>query len=230
MVACRCSPSRALTSVDLPTPLAPRKATVRPDPSWRHSSSSPPSARPLDTNTGTPRATSCSSRRAGSGSATRSPLVSRTIGLGPAVERQHQFTLETTLVRRHGEGVTEKDDVDVRRQGVGDGACTFERGATDERRASRRARARPVRRRLMPPPSHRRRLRHRCCEPVPALPRRRPAPTACSTRGRCAARGRGPADCPVRPTTLGGRHPIRAPRRVIAIDRASTVPRCQQSQ
>ena len=55
--------------------------------------------------------------------------------VGAAVERQHQLTLEATLVRRHGEGVTEEHDVDVGGQGVGDGAGTLERRPAHERRA-----------------------------------------------------------------------------------------------
>ena len=57
-------------------------------------------------------------------------------GLGAAVERQHQLTLQATLIRCHGEGVTEKDDVDVRRQGMGDRAGTLERRTAHQRRTS----------------------------------------------------------------------------------------------
>ena len=83
VTAWRASPSRALINVDLPVPLAPRNASVRPPAANARNASTPAPVRPLATSTGTPRATSTSSRRAGSGSSTRSALVSTTAGSAP---------------------------------------------------------------------------------------------------------------------------------------------------
>ena len=57
--------------------------------------------------------------------------------LSTAVEGQHELAFEAPLVRRHGEGVTQEDDVDVGRHGVGDGPCSLERRPAHERRTSR---------------------------------------------------------------------------------------------
>ena len=56
--------------------------------------------------------------------------------LGTAVEGQHELAFQTPLVRRHGKGVTQEDDVDVGGHGVGDCPCSLERRPTHERRAA----------------------------------------------------------------------------------------------
>ena len=56
--------------------------------------------------------------------------------VGAAVEGQHELALEAALVRRHGEGVAEEDDVDVGGERVGDRPRPFERRPADERRAA----------------------------------------------------------------------------------------------
>ena len=82
-VACTMAAERKLMIVDLPTPLAPRKASVRLPVAYAAIASSPAPVRPLVSNTGTPRATSTSSPRAAAGSSTRSVLVSTTTGSAP---------------------------------------------------------------------------------------------------------------------------------------------------
>ena len=133
VVACRCSPSRALTSVDLPTPLAPRKATVRPDAELAAQLVEPARPlRPLDDD-----------HRHAEGHLLQLPPrrlgIVDEIGLGEhhdrvgaAVERQHQLALEPALVRRHGERVAEEDDVDV----GGERVATARAPSNDARRTN----------------------------------------------------------------------------------------------
>ena len=72
------APARALTRLDLPDPLAPTRASVRPGPSRDRSSSMPWPLRTLDVSTATPPTTALTVSAAAAASAARSDFVSRT--------------------------------------------------------------------------------------------------------------------------------------------------------
>ena len=113
-----------------------RAAAARRTPAAR---SSPAPVRPLVTSTGTPRATSTSSRARRLRVVDEVGLGQHDDRLGAAVERQHELALEPALVRRRAEGVGEEDDVDVGGERVGLGAGALERRPPHERRPARRA-------------------------------------------------------------------------------------------
>ncbi len=104
-VACRCSPSRALMSVDLPTPDGPIRATVFPSPAYARTTSMPIPAVALVTRTSTPSATSRTSAAHDSASAAsaRSALVRTTTGTAPL---SHASASSRSMRRRFGSGST----------------------------------------------------------------------------------------------------------------------------
>ncbi len=149
--------------VDLPTPLAPRKASVRLPVAYAAIASSPVPVRPLVSSTGTPRATSTSS-------ATRRRRVVDEVGLGQhhdrlgaRVERQHELAFEPALVGRGVEGVDEEDDVDVGGDRLGLEAGALERRPSHERRVAVDDVLHPLAVAMTARPNHRPPRRRRCC-------------------------------------------------------------------
>ena len=167
----RREPSRALTSVDLPTPLAPRNASVRPPAANARSSSMPSPGVPAGDEHGHAERRPRRARGgAGSGSSTRSALVSTTTGSAPLSNASTSSRSSRRWFGGVAERVGEEDDVDVGGERVGLGAGALERRPADERRPARQhvvdalavvGRARP---------SRRRRRRRRCCAPVGRWP------------------------------------------------------------
>ena len=152
-----------MTSVDFPTPLAPRNAQRAPAVRER--------AEVVD-----PRAGAAAGDEDGHAEGDLDQLAPRRLGvvdevglgehdgrLGAAVEGEHELAFETALVRRRPERVGEEHDVDVRGQRVGHGAGALERRPPDERRPAGQDVLDALDRRPTARPSRRPRRRLRCC-------------------------------------------------------------------